>query len=192
MSGTGPDALEQQALGRVQELIAALEGSPEPAAAAPARELVQLVLDLHGNGLARMLAIIADAGNGRVLLERLAIDEQVKGLLLLHGLHPEDLETRVRNAVSKLRPHLAVIGVSVQAVGIEGGAVRLELRCGGNGHGPLRTDALRREIEDAIFDAAPDVAGIGIEGLPVPTSDASRAVVWSWSRDQPKATGRRT
>ena len=182
---------EQEALARVQELIAALEGPPEPAAAAPARELVQLVLDLHANGLARMLEIIADAGNGRVLLERLAIDERVKGLLLLHGLHPEDLETRVHKAVAKLRPHLAVIGVGVQAAQIEDGILRLELRCGGNGHGPLRVEALRREIEDAIFEAAPDVAGIAIEGLPVASADPSRAVVWSWSRDQPKATGRR-
>ena len=187
----GPDAREQEALARVQELIAALEGPPEPAAAGPARELVQLVLDLHAGGLARMLEIIADAGNGRVLLERLAIDERVKGLLLLHGLHPEDLETRVHKAVAKLRPHLAVIGVSVQAAHIEDGAVRLELHCGGNGHGPLRADTLRREIEDAIFEAAPDVAGIAIEGLPVASADPSRAVVWSWSRDQPKATGRR-
>jgi hypothetical protein len=191
VSGAPPDAREQEALARVQELIAALEGPPEPAAAGPARELVQLVLDLHANGLARMLEIIADAGNGRVLLERLAIDERVKGLLLLHGLHPEDLETRVHKAVARLRPHLAVIGVSVQAAHIEGGAARLELHCGGNGHGPLRVEALRREIEDAIFEAAPDVAGIAIEGLPVASADPSRAVVWSWSRDQPKATGRR-
>ena len=187
----GADAGEQQALERVQELIAALEGPPEPAAAAPARELVQLVLDLHAGGLARMLELIAEAGDGRVLLERLAIDERVKGLLLLHGLHPEDLETRVQKAVETLRPHLAVIGVSVQAAAIEGGVVRLQLHCAGNGHGPLRVEALRREVEDAIFDAAPDVAGIAIEGLPQPASEAARAVVWSWSRDQPKATGRR-
>jgi hypothetical protein len=191
VNGARPDTLEQQALERVQELIAALEALPDPATAAPARELVQLVLDLHGSGLARMLEIIADAGNGPVLLERLALDEQVKGLLLLHGLHPEDLEARVQQAVERLRPHLAVMGVSVQAALIVEGAVRLELHCGGNGHAPLPAEALRREIEDAIFDAAPDVAGIAIEGLPAPSSDESRPVVWSWSRDQPKAANQR-
>lgn len=178
------DAPEPHAHERVQELIAALEGLPDPAAAAPARELVQLVLDLHGGGLARMLAIVAEAGNGGLLLERLALDDQVKGLLLLHGLHPQDLETRIGNAVDRLRPHLAVIGVGVGAASIEDGVVRLELHCD---HAPTRADALRREIEDALFDAAPDVAGIVIEGLPVPMPEASRAVVWSWSRGQPQA-----
>ncbi len=62
-----------------------------------------------------------------------------------------------------------------------------KLRCGGDGR-TLRAEALRREIEDAVFDAAPDVAGVAIGGLPVPTSPAVRPVVWSWSRDQPKAT----
>jgi hypothetical protein len=41
---------EERTLERVQELIAALEGL-DPAVAAPARELVQLVLELHGQGL---------------------------------------------------------------------------------------------------------------------------------------------
>ena len=85
VSGTRPDAREQEALARVQELIAALEGPPEPAAAAPARELVQLVLDLHANGLARMLEIIADAGNGRVLLERLRSTSGSRGCCCCTG-----------------------------------------------------------------------------------------------------------
>ncbi len=191
MTGKGPDALERQELERVQELIAALDGLSDPALAAPARELVQLVLDLHGGGLARVLEIVADADNGGALLERLAIDERIKGLLLLHGLHPVSLEIRVHRAVERLRPHLAVIGLSVQAAVIEGSGLRLELRCDGHGHGPLRADALRREIEDAVFEAAPDVAGVTVEGLPVPAAEAARAVVWSWSRDQPGATGRR-
>jgi hypothetical protein len=174
---------EERTLERVQELIAALEGLADPAVAAPARELLQLVLELHGQGLARLLQIVAAAGDAPVLLERLALDPQVKGLLLLHGLHPEDLETRVHKVVERLRPHLAVTGVSVQAARIEDGAVRLELRCAGNG-GLARAEALRREIEDAVFDAAPDIAGIEILGLPVPAADPMRAVVWSWSRDQ--------
>jgi hypothetical protein len=155
----------------------------EPAFAALARVLVQLLLELDGQGLVLMLDIVAASGYAPVLLEMLAIDPHVKGLLLLHVLHPEDLETRVHKVVERLRPHLAVTGVSVQAARIEDGAVRLELRCAGNG-GLARAEALRREIEDAVFDAAPDIAGIEILGLPVPAADPMRAVVWSWSRDQ--------
>jgi hypothetical protein len=188
VSGDGRDALEQQAVERVQELIAALEDLPEPAAA-PARELVQVVLGLHGRGLARMLAIIGEAGSGRLLLERLALDGEVKGLLLLHGLHPEPLETRVHRSVERLRPHLAVLGVSVRWARIERGAVQIDLEFADARQLPVAT--LRREIEDAIFDAAPDAAGIAIEGLPAPKSEVPRAVVWSWSRDQPRPADRR-
>ena len=42
-----------------------LNGEADPAAAAPARELVALVLDLHGIGLARLMADHSQRGRGR-------------------------------------------------------------------------------------------------------------------------------
>ena len=59
------------------------------------REIVQAVLDLHGAGLERILGHLADAGDRRRVLDACARDEVVGGLLLLHGLHPLDLEERV-------------------------------------------------------------------------------------------------
>ena len=53
----------------------------DPAAAAPARELVSLILDLHGIGLARLLAVIARSDEGATLLARLIEDEQVRAML---------------------------------------------------------------------------------------------------------------
>ena len=68
-----------------------------------------LVTNLYGAGLERMLDVLADAGRlDRVALDALAADELVSGLLLVHGLHPHDVDTRVadragqRAALSRL------------------------------------------------------------------------------------------
>lgn len=156
----------ERILRRVEELIAALEGLPDPAARAPARELVEVVLELHASALAGLLELVSAAEGGNALIERLAADDRVKGVLLLHGLHPHDFETRVRVAVERLRPHVGVQGVRVVAVDIAQDMVRLRVQISGSAAGRRPpAEQLRREIEDAIFEAAPDVADIRIEGL---------------------------
>ena len=49
---------------------------------------VSLVLDLHGIGLARLLAVIARSDEGETLVARLIDDDHIRAMLLLHGLHP--------------------------------------------------------------------------------------------------------
>jgi Fe-S cluster biogenesis protein NfuA len=93
-------------------------------------------------------------------------DKQVQAMLLLHGLHPDDLETRVRRAVDRLRPHLGVHGLRLDVVEIVNGTVRLRL----HGRGAAATKApllwtLPGEIEDAVLEAAPDLDKILIDGL---------------------------
>ena len=48
-------------LRRVEALIAGLDRIADPAAREPARELLELVLELHTLGLARIIAIVAGA-----------------------------------------------------------------------------------------------------------------------------------
>jgi hypothetical protein len=166
---SGDDKREQEAkLRHLEQLIAALDAHPDPAARNPARELVELVLDLHGVGLARLLTIIAAAEVGPTILARIAEDDQVKSLLLLHGLHPDDLETRIRKAVDRLRPHLGVHGLRLEVVEITNGTARLCVHQTSNVAvtAPLLW-SLPGEIENAIIETAPDIENVVIEGLDV-------------------------
>jgi hypothetical protein len=116
---------------RLEELIRALDAHTNPAAKETARELLTLVLDLHGMGLAKLMGIVTAAEGGTAILARLVDDEQVRAMLLLHGLHLDDLKTRVRRAVDRLRPHLGVHGLRLDVVEIASGTVRLRLHGSG-------------------------------------------------------------
>ena len=150
----------EDALRRIDELVTGLSHMADPAAQSAARELVKAILDVHGIALARIMASIADAEEGRAVLERLARDEQVKAVLLLYGLHPDEPETRVRHALAALEPRLAACGTSVKLGRIAANTV--SLRVVGIAD---RSAALRREIEEAISDAAPDLDEVVIEWL---------------------------
>ncbi|MGO9232710.1 MAG: hypothetical protein ACLP4V_00940 [Methylocella sp.] len=163
-TGNGEDA--QQALRRLQELIRVLDAHPDPAAKETTRELLALVLDLHGIGLAKLMGIVTAAEDGTSILARLVEDKQVQAMLLLHGLHPDDLETRVRRGVDRLRPHLGVHGLRLDVVEIANGTVRLRVH--GSGAAAIQAPllwTLPGEIEDAVVEAAPDVEKILIDGL---------------------------
>ncbi|MDQ3813465.1 MAG: NifU family protein, partial [Armatimonadota bacterium] len=155
----------QQRIGRIEGLVHEIEAIADPALQATARELVQTLLALHGAGLARMLNIIAQAGAaGSAMMDDLARDDLVGSLLLLHGLHPLDLETRVRQALDTVRPDLGSHGGHVELLGVTTeGAIRLRLE--GNCHGCASSRAtLQHAIEEAIYAAAPDVTAIEVDG----------------------------
>lgn len=165
-----------QSVRRLEELIAALDAHPDPTAREPARELVALVLDLHGIGLAKLMAILAREPGSASTMARLVEDDQVRAMLLLHGLHPEDMETRVRKAVDRLKPQLGVLGLRLDLVSIERGVVRLRV-LSGDGPAPKASLMLTlpEEIEDAIMAAAPDAEDVLIEGLQPQGSFAANA-----------------
>src|SRR4051812_21769685 len=94
----------QRRLERVETLVGEIEGLSDPTARAVTQELLGTLLELHGEGLARVLARLDGEGaTGHALIGDLAADELVSSLLLLHGLHPDDLPTRVRRAVAAQR-----------------------------------------------------------------------------------------
>jgi Fe-S cluster biogenesis protein NfuA len=168
----------QRRLGRVEELIDALENAPDPAVREQIHELIQTLLDLHGRGLERILESVHDSGeSGAALIDALGRDQLVSGVLLLHGLHPLDLEARVRSALETVRPRLGLHGGSVELVEVtEEGAVRIRLE--GNCHGcPSSRITLHSTIEEELYAVAPDITSLQVEGTHDPNApaDSSRA-----------------
>src|SRR4051794_21951896 len=122
-----PDARELQAsLQELDALIREVDRFADPEARAHTREIVQAILDLHRLGLERMIGRVEEAQDrGSAILDAFTRDDVVGGLLLLHGLHPLDLETRVRQALDEVRPYLRSHGGNVELLGVEDGVVRL-------------------------------------------------------------------
>ena len=139
---------------RVEILVDVLEHAADSPVRAAARELMQTLLELHRAGLARLLEAA-----GPAVAEGCARDELVGGLLLLHDLHPVDFETRVRRAVEQVRPRLQAQGADAELLGVVDGTVRLRLRRGSASSAP----SLRRPLEEAIGEAAPDAVAVDIE-----------------------------
>jgi len=153
----------QQRIQKIEALVRQIESLADPAARASALELFQLVMDLHGASVERMMNIIFEAGEpGQAIIDHLGQDDLVGSLLLLYGLHPLDLEGRVIQALDKLRPDLRSHGAQVELLGIHDGVVRLRLEQSANGCGSS-AQTLRVALEEAIYDAAPDIAALEVE-----------------------------
>jgi Fe-S cluster biogenesis protein NfuA/nitrite reductase/ring-hydroxylating ferredoxin subunit len=156
-------------IGRIDMLVEQIEQFADPAAKEIAQELVQALMDLHGAGLERMLDLTWEQGGetGQAIIDDLARDELVSSLLLLHGLHPLDLETRVVQALDKVRPYLASHGGNVALLGVDDGVVRLSLQGSCNGCASSAV-TLKLAIEESIQQFAPDVVELKVEGVVPP------------------------
>jgi Fe-S cluster biogenesis protein NfuA/nitrite reductase/ring-hydroxylating ferredoxin subunit len=153
---------------RIETLVQEVAAFPDPRARATAEELVQVLLDMYGEGLARLLEITAETeASGLALIDTFASDELLSSLFLLHGLHPLDIETRIMQALDEVRPYLKSHGGNVEFVRVEGGVAHLRLQ--GSCHGcPSSTITLKSAIEEAIYKAAPDLDDLQVEGVTEP------------------------
>ena len=154
--------------GLIEALATAPQGPPTPAAPARAREqaeeLVRAVTDLYGAGLERLLDIAYDSGRlDDELLGLLADDELVASLLLVHGLHPYDVRTRVERALDSARPYLGSHGGDVELLDVSDEGV-VQLRLLGSCDGcPSSSVTLELAVQDAIEAAAPEIVSIEVD-----------------------------
>ncbi|MGW6422448.1 NifU family protein [Nocardia sp. NPDC055053] len=131
-----------------------------------AEQLVREVADLYGAGLARVLALVDDD-----VRDRLAADDLVASLLLVHGLHPHDVHTRVRAALDSVRPYLGSHGGDVELLSVTDGVVRLELS-GSCRTCPSSSVTLELAVEDAVRAAAPEIESIEVAAAQPESTDA--------------------
>lgn len=155
----------------IQQLIERVGAFPDPAARELLHECLQGVLALYGDGLARILQLLDNAGpdaaNARDALLR---DKLVRGLLLVHGLHPESLEARLRAALDKIRPYLQSHGGNVELLSLENDVARLRLQ-GTCKTCPSSSVTLEFAVRQSVEEACPDLMGFEVEGVsPSPAS----------------------
>jgi len=164
-------------LERVQELTQALEALEDGPAKEIAEDAIGAIVELYGDGLARIVDILGDSGvAGQEIHERLVDDGVVASLLLIHDLYPIDLETRVREALDTVRPYMESHGGNVELLDVEDGVARLRLV--GSCHGCAASAAtLELAIKDALDQAAPDLAGLEVEGVEG-TGDSAPTPTW--------------
>jgi hypothetical protein len=99
------------------------------------------------------------------LLDAWKDDPEVGGLLLLHGLHPDDLTTRVRQALAEATPVAAFLGVQVTIRRVSEEEVRLALIAAPDvPHAALAE--LKARIDARIAAHAPEVVAVRFEGGP--------------------------
>jgi hypothetical protein len=152
--------LLDKTLGRLETLTVALDSVTDSKAREAARELMEVLLDLHGLALARALAVVAKADGSTALMQGLAADPHVRAVLLLHGLHPQDADTRLKDVIARMHPQWSERGFRVDLIDASANAARVRLHKNGSAE---PAEQLRREIEEILVDAAPDLDEITIE-----------------------------
>ncbi len=159
----GPDETEDDAQwrtagDRIQTLLDA-SSSGGAAARERAEQLVREVTDLYGAVLERMMDVASAADPG--LADRFAADDLVASLLLVHGLHPYDVQRRVSDALDSVRPYLGSHGGDVSLLGVDDGVVRLQFQ-GSCKTCPSSSVTLELAVEDAVRAAAPEISSIEV------------------------------
>jgi hypothetical protein len=158
----------QEKMRRLGALVGELDQMPAGGSKVATKELVQLLMEVHGAGLERILELVKESGReagaaGEAIIHRLGEDPIARNLLLLYGLHPDDLETRVVKALDAMKGRLRKLDCEVKLVSIHEAAVQVRLHLSGHAHGSTRKD-LRSIVEGGIYDLVPDLTSLTILG----------------------------
>ncbi|HKY43636.1 MAG TPA: hypothetical protein VJM50_11110 [Pyrinomonadaceae bacterium] len=164
---------EEQAVNKqaeeIERLIREVEVIPDPQLRDKVVTLVQSLLDFHRSGIQQLVQIISSEGEGaNSLLEKIGSDELVASLLTLYGSHPLSVESRVAQAINRLNSRPLLHSCTVELLGIRDLVVRLRLVQDKNCHSSPQI--LQTAIEEALYEAAPDVDEIQFVEEPPLTS----------------------
>ncbi|MET9887966.1 hypothetical protein ABZZ20_33520 [Streptomyces sp. NPDC006430] len=156
---TGASVTDAREAGRrVEEVLDRLAESGDRAACAAAEELVRVLMDFYGAGLARIVERL-----GVERLGGLLDDELVASLLALHDLHPEDVHARIARALDTVSDPLELIGFDEST-----GILRLRAESSGGCGCGSAGDAVPQSVEDALACFAPEVTSVEVEPAEAP------------------------
>ena len=147
---------------RIEALLGAFDAPADARLRQTARTLTAEVMQLYGVALARIVALIKedDQDTARRVLDRLADDDHVSSLLVLHDVHPHDAARRITRVLSRVT---ALCGAPVVLVET-GSTVRVRFE------GPLNAWStpgdVRALVGELVRVAAPDTMDVVVEGLP--------------------------
>jgi len=162
----------QEQVRQLGQLITQFDQMPEGPQKNACKQLVQLLMDVHGAGLDRIMEIVFEnEAAGPAIIDKLGQDSITSSLLLLYSLHPDDLETRLNKAVERMRPRLRKLSYSVDLLRVHEGAVEVRVTSSASGHscGSTARD-VRTIVEDGVYELAPDVTLLEIRGLEEPAN----------------------
>ena len=152
----------QQKIRHLGALVGELDQMPDGGAKIAARELVQLLMEVHGTALERIMEVVFEAGSsGEAIIAKFGQDPITRNLLLLYSLHPDDLETRVLKALENVTLRLRKLDCEAELVSIQDGAIQLRLHTSGHACGST-TSNLKSMVEESIYDLAPDLTSLAI------------------------------
>jgi hypothetical protein len=149
---------------RIEQLLEQLQASAGVTVWAQIEELVRALTDLYGAGLTRTVDLAEEWAEHAApggLLERLAGDELVASLLVLHDAHPESLAVRAKRAVDAASSS----GGEVHLAGVEPetGIVRVSVSA------RAAVDGVRQSLWAALPDASSIEVDLADDSSPVAT-----------------------
>jgi Fe-S cluster biogenesis protein NfuA/nitrite reductase/ring-hydroxylating ferredoxin subunit len=151
---------------RIEVLLGELRQEAPPQVGGKVEEVIGLLVELYGAGLERILEVVnEDADTAGPLLKRFTDDKFIESLLVLHGIHPVDVDTRIEAALDQARPYLGSHAGGVEYLGVDDDGVA-HLKLEGSCHGcPSSTVTVKLTLEQAIAEAAPEVLRVQVEGV---------------------------
>src|SRR6476469_11009820 len=147
----------------VEEVLDEFAGAGDDAALERAERLVRSLMGLYAAALGRVLDVAEE--RDPALVRALADDEVVGSLLVLHDLHPDDVDTRVQAALDRVRPYLGSHAGGIEYLGVDQeGVAHLTLQ--GSCHGcPSSSVTVTMAVEGAVLEAAPEVTAVDVVGV---------------------------
>jgi Fe-S cluster biogenesis protein NfuA len=158
------DSDHRRQAARIEQLLEDLRSMAAGPVWQRIEELVQRLVQLYGAGLASWARHLQEAGVDEAVAPRVAGDELLGSLLLLHGLHPWPVERRVEAALERARPQLRAHVGEIVFLGLAGDVARVRL----DGTGTTAEGVAERLIQRALGDAAPEIVRVEIDGAAPP------------------------